>query len=224
MFWNQPDVFSAETGDMGIEALQTDIQRFIAIIAFCLMAIFALVQAIPVTKTEQDQGTEKQHLSADLPKKERVSLKPGNQGTAKDTSRPAVAEKGVGTNQEGPSVAFASDGVFLDLMRTGKIALFIQVTGMMQVFQAVRMGETIAFSLGRPARDLDLWEIKRDMVPQKILDAFRRWTALAKKEKMVLVGLSPEISRRIRGRNVTSGRFIIMNEGRVSYHPTKGRS
>ena len=36
-----------------IEALQTDTMRFLAILAICLMVIFALVQAIPMETKDQ---------------------------------------------------------------------------------------------------------------------------------------------------------------------------
>ncbi len=35
--------------DAGFEDLQTDVMRFMAILAFCLMAVFALVQSLPLT-------------------------------------------------------------------------------------------------------------------------------------------------------------------------------
>ena len=45
-----PPAVGAAGGDT--EALQTDVMRFMAIIGLCLMAVFALVQGIPV----QEQG------------------------------------------------------------------------------------------------------------------------------------------------------------------------
>jgi len=53
MFQNRSDILKDNELDIETETLQTDIQRFLAIIGFCLMAIFALVQAIPVTSHEQ---------------------------------------------------------------------------------------------------------------------------------------------------------------------------
>ncbi len=38
----------AEGSSYELEALQTDVMRFMAILGFCLMAIFALVQSLPV--------------------------------------------------------------------------------------------------------------------------------------------------------------------------------
>ena len=40
---------SGHGDDAGFEELQTDVMRFMAILAFCLMAVFALVQSMPLT-------------------------------------------------------------------------------------------------------------------------------------------------------------------------------
>ncbi len=40
---------SGHGNDAGFEDLQTDVMRFMAILAFCLMAVFALVQSFPLT-------------------------------------------------------------------------------------------------------------------------------------------------------------------------------
>ena len=56
-----------------IEALQTDVMRFIAILGICLMVIFALVQALPVSSnTNQPDLMNKdllEHQIEDLEKK-----------------------------------------------------------------------------------------------------------------------------------------------------------
>jgi cell division protein FtsB len=56
MFTGEQDLLSGETMDASTESLQTDIQRFVAILGFCLMALFALVQALPVTGAKQDMA------------------------------------------------------------------------------------------------------------------------------------------------------------------------
>ena len=43
---------SADTDVGGAADLQTDVMRFMAILALCLVAIFALVQSIPLTPAE----------------------------------------------------------------------------------------------------------------------------------------------------------------------------
>jgi DNA repair exonuclease SbcCD ATPase subunit len=58
MFSQTDDLIFDNSLESETEALQTDIQRFIGIIAFCLMAIFALVQAIPLTTNEDEAAIE----------------------------------------------------------------------------------------------------------------------------------------------------------------------
>ena len=43
----------------GVADLQTDVMRFMAIISLCLMAIFALVQSIPLAPVVQETGQAK---------------------------------------------------------------------------------------------------------------------------------------------------------------------
>jgi len=71
VFSQQEDLFLGDNGNSENEALQTDIQRFIAILGFCLMAVFALIQSIPVTGTEKeaaikDFGNKTGQQEADL--------------------------------------------------------------------------------------------------------------------------------------------------------------
>jgi len=42
----------------GMEELQTDVMRFMAILAFCLVAIFALVQSLPLIPPASPRGTQ----------------------------------------------------------------------------------------------------------------------------------------------------------------------
>jgi hypothetical protein len=58
MFTGEQDLLSGEYMDGSTESLQTDIQRFVAILGFCLMAVFALVQALPVTGAKPDMALE----------------------------------------------------------------------------------------------------------------------------------------------------------------------
>ena len=51
--WDSPPGIAGDTGASDTEALQTDVMRFMAILALCLMAIFALVQSIPTLPEEE---------------------------------------------------------------------------------------------------------------------------------------------------------------------------
>lgn len=285
------------------EALQTDIQRFIAILGFCLMAVFALVQSIPVTepdldlalahlertvaaqkeqldelmsenrrlKMETDLLIQHSHVALDLRKKleaarrslrlerekmERLIQEKVNQSqeliqyeaalrerdkkihafktvrdrikntlekildtnTAEVVKLPVIESAGI---KKGRYVAFESDSVFMGLLTSEKIELFIDVEGMNQAFKVFNGPEGIQFAPGNPA-GLDLWEIESSTVPQEIIIAFRAWTTLSSQKKRFIVGLTPPISRPIRKAEKRNGRFLIKTGGVVVYTPYGG--
>ncbi len=310
MFWNQENLLESRAGDAETEALQTDVLRFLAILGFCLMAVFALVQAIPVTSDSRGplieslkKRIESQNIEITQLKKENERLKAAfadaraaaqQEEKAQDLrkafeqalgrleemrerilklerenlSREANEEKLKRRLEErsgaiervreekaeleellrekaaemvkipapkptpGPQpdtserksepgkerglyVAFASDRVFLDLLRAGRIKMFIRIVKADQVFRVSYEGGGFDFSTGSPAGGLDLWELGEDTVPDALLEAFSDWTTLASKEKMLIVGLPSDISRQIRSRVSEDGRLIIMSGGKV---------
>jgi len=300
VFWNNEDVYPAQL-DGENESLQTDILRFMAIIGFCLMAVFALVQAIPVTNPVKNAVIENLSHDPSLLEEDLDHLKSDNRKLIKDLNsmikyegiarsrqkeldqaredlfvqkekldrlstekimrqedmfhykkllskreeeiralkaakervnkimektieeplpgpekRPAHEYKEA-AKEKGLYVAFSSDRVFLELLGSGKISMFITVTGMEQGFQATKKGGRIDFKTASPGIGLDLWEVKENMVPFEILEAFKAWTTLSSRKKILIVGLTPEISRQIRGKKVSEGRFIINSGGRVVY-------
>jgi len=309
MLWQETDLLTSPYGDAENETLQTDIQRFMAIIGFCLMAVFALVQALPVTGSNQTTKIEDLRQRIDRQKAALKNLMSENERLIKDVEQmaqykeiarslqkqlsradadlskqkekmvrmarekmagqenladyqrrlskrddeisqlreakarvQAVLEKIAGKingfvekknqpdikpdlkkekakEKKGLYVAFASDRVFLDLLSQSKISLFIQVTGMNKGFQVIKTGRHIRFIAGNPHQDLDLWEVKAHMVPAEILDAFKAWSTLSSRDKMLIVGLTPEISHRIRGSKGISGRLIIKEGGMVVHLP-----
>lgn len=64
MFWESENLLTGQPTDSDTEVLQTDIQRFLAILGFCLMAVFSLVQAIPVQNGEGDPQLK--HIQSQL--------------------------------------------------------------------------------------------------------------------------------------------------------------
>ena len=301
MFQQDENLLNTQYGADEIEMLQTDIQRFLAILAFCLLPVFMLVQSIPVVSYEKNTVIEKlsrrieeQNGELDRLRKENVTLNedmgrllndPDINGRLRVDLNKAmerishqrekiealVQEKILGQNdltslkrqlmerdvkirklireknqvkrlfekatkglkafiqkelkpdtdvqvakeEKGLYVAFESDSAFIDLLETGKIQLFIHVTGAKQTFRAIRMKNRIQFKPGAPLDGLDLWEIKKIMIPREILDAFRKWTTLATREMMFVVGLSSDLSRQIREKEVQAGRILIDRDGKV---------
>lgn len=303
MFWQETDLRGSDYGEKENETLHTDILRFLSIIGFCLMAVFALVQGIPVTGMKQEAAIENLDYSAIAQTRELEYLRAENKmlnselnrlirykriaqsrekeldWTKKELDRQKALidglteqtisekedlmeykrllsqrEKEIGrlkqakkqvelimreavtklsdfkgelmaagppqaetVKQKGLYVAFKSDRVFLDLLRADKISLLINVSGIKAGFRVIDNGNSFDFLSGAHKADCDLWEIKEHMVPEKILDAFKSWTTLSSKEKILTVGLTPEISSQIKDRKVTSGRFLIKEGGVISY-------
>jgi len=58
--------YSSSEGDEQIEALQTDVMRFMAIIGLCLMAIFSIVQSMPYQSADETPKEELHKLQADI--------------------------------------------------------------------------------------------------------------------------------------------------------------
>jgi len=308
MFRQQDDLLYGMQGEGDTEALQTDIQRFIAILGFCLMAIFALVQAIPVTSHEKETVIDDLSQRVVLQKEELDHLKSENERLKEELNRlaqyagisrsladeltdvekklelqaamiaqlssekverqrdlvatkreletrdrkisrlmdektraeqlleklrkalnaPKPAKKEPSriprkaAEQRGLYVAFESDRVFMDLLGSGKISLFIKVMDAGQGFKVISRGGMIDFKLGVSTQCLDLWEVKESMVPSRIIEEFKNWTTLASRKKMLIVGLTSEISRQIRERKTLSGSFIIRSGGKVTYSPDEG--
>jgi hypothetical protein len=128
---------------------------------------------------------------------------------------PAVEKKEDPKAVQGLYVAFESDRVFLDLLEGRKVELFISLPAVKQSFRVFRQDGKIAFDAGIPSGGLDLWEIREIMVPAEIRDAFKKWTTLASREKMFVVGLPSELSQQIRDRRTQGGRILIGGQGTV---------
>ncbi len=65
--WQAGIFASGPDGERGGGELQTDVMRFMAILAFCLVAIFALVQSIPSAPTRSPQPPEPTAFAPEIP-------------------------------------------------------------------------------------------------------------------------------------------------------------
>lgn len=112
-----------------LEMLQTDIMRFMAIIALCLLAIFAMVQslgevaevppgALPVepTPVESIQPTPDEPFAVADPVP----------APAPDPVPPAPARKPKPLEPQGFTLRFADDTAFMTLLRQGRVALQVR--------------------------------------------------------------------------------------------------
>ncbi len=77
---------SADSDSGGAADLQTDIMRFMAILSLCLVAIFALVQSIPMTPTPESTGQEQPRTAVNA--EEAVAITELRETRAEPTPRP----------------------------------------------------------------------------------------------------------------------------------------
>lgn len=63
--WHSHHSHAASDESGGMEHLETDIMRFMAILAFCLVAIFALVQSIPMQSPEESEPLQVEQIPAE---------------------------------------------------------------------------------------------------------------------------------------------------------------
>ena len=306
MFWVEERYLSNEEFVTETASLETDVFRFLAIIGFCLLAIFALVQAMPFTglttenpiedfsqkfREQQHQlkgletenrslqkeierlsqeasleeafkeqvewaeiaiGRQRQQIQRLIMEKEerkrdlfaynqQIEMRDMKIRQLEDDMRrmefrlekeqksvePIKAELSTQqvlkpvTSKSSPTrglyVAFENDSVFMNLLNSHKIVLYIRVLNLEKGFRVVPRNGRTDFESGIPASELDFWEIREDVVPSEIIRAFRAWTTLGSQKKMYLVGLTQEISLQVRNKEKESGRVIIRADGQVVF-------
>ena len=83
---------AADTDVGGAADLQTDVMRFMAILSLCLVAIFALVQSIPLTPVEPPAEQEAETEAPAVAKPEVIETVPEPVSVTKPTKTPEVAE------------------------------------------------------------------------------------------------------------------------------------
>ena len=120
------------------DGLQTDVMRFMAIIAFCLVAVLALVKDVS-QNVAQDVRTEVLVDAPPPPPARPVKVKPAPvrtpdleprvevaQPVAPEVSEPAPepVAPAPAVPETGLVLRFASDADFLQLVRSGKVRLF----------------------------------------------------------------------------------------------------
>ena len=105
-----------------VEALQTDVMRFMAILGFCLMVIFALVQSIPTHKADSPPNIVPSQIPSEITVKD-----DGADDVVKD-ALPEKLEKRAPdeslSEEKGFSLHFENDGALIHLVRHKKVHLY----------------------------------------------------------------------------------------------------
>ena len=179
-----------DTDAGGAADLQTDIMRFMAILALCLVAIFALVQSIPLVPEAPSQSPAE---AAPPPITETIEPVPRTPPQAQaPVPEPAEAEKAVqltrpkwtpdvvpepgpppptdATETEGFTLRFESDLALTRLVATGKVGFYAIADG-----RARRMTVSDSrISFWDASAPTSYHEMDAGTVPQPVIDALAR--------------------------------------------------
>jgi hypothetical protein len=181
-----------ETDAGGAADLQTDIMRFMAILALCLVAIFALVQSIPlvpeapsqspasaapppVARSAEAQPTpepkvEPQPAPEPEPELESpIPLARPEPGPATVPGQPAAAPAEV-ARDEGFTLRFESDLALTRLVAAGKVGLYAMSDGRARRM-TVRDSRISFWDASTPSR---YHEMEAGTVPRPVVDALSR--------------------------------------------------
>jgi hypothetical protein len=171
-------------GDAGGAAdLQTDIMRFMAILSLCLVAIFALVQSLPMAPAPTPPASTAAEPVPERPATQAVAAAPvkapprqpePSYSTAKPTPPAAIvsvplAQAPVAEEpaEEGFTLRFASDLALTRLVARGEIAFYaIDNTDARQL--SVRSSQLRFWTSRRPS---EFHEMERSTVPGPVVDA-----------------------------------------------------
>jgi hypothetical protein len=161
----------AEAG--GATDLQTDVMRFMAILSLCLVAIFALVQSIPLAPTPPVpeapvQDSQAETTLVELPpdpvqKREIVLIRPAP--VAAEPLAPAVAPA-----KDGFSLRFETDAALTRLVARQLVGLYA-ITPESSSRMGITGGDISFWSASLPGQ---YHEMDKSTVPDNVLAAFRK--------------------------------------------------
>jgi len=177
--------FDADGG--GAADLQTDIMRFMAILSLCLVAIFALVQSLPMapepspTVTAPEEPPPVAKVSAGSPAKPPApalatppALAPQAAAAPKPVAAPRVnappAAESKRPDQQGFTLRFASDPALARLVARGDVAFYALGSGR-SLKLAVRDSRMSFWDASTPGA---FHEMEKSTVPAAVVDALAR--------------------------------------------------
>lgn len=162
---NEFDQYDAE-----IEVLQTDVMRFLAIIAFSLLIIF-----IPLIQVISQQQPVKGDENVQVKQAGKQAEKP----LGKDEKKHSVSSK-----EKKERLLVFEEGGFEDLLAEKKIKGYTIVTGKNLVFEFQRMNNTYVFNKVDALDAGLLLALRESTLPNTLIPTFRRiYPALATQKK-----------------------------------------
>ncbi len=174
--WNRDSGTEGYREAGGMEDLQTDVMRFMAILAFCLVAIFALVRSMPMVPEQLAQ----RHDAAARRPATTSSLRPVAQPPSVATQRPAPKRAARQTTAAPPketqptfTLRFASDAALQRLVRSRQVQLYALAKGSVWRLSP-QASELLFVPAAAPAR---IHEMTEDTVPARLVRALTRAAA-----------------------------------------------
>ncbi|MCR9259434.1 MAG: hypothetical protein NXH95_06910 [Pseudomonadaceae bacterium] len=180
------------------DSLQADVMRFMAIVAFCLIAVLAMVRNSPgVEKVIEPQQSAVYVLSDPRPEPERQpepvpEPEPEPEPTPTPTPTPTQEPEpeppaAPSDTTKGLTLAFASEADFMRLISKGRITLYAYAGR-----SFLTTSDTYSFHSTKPPQQF--YEIDKQTIPSHVLEA----ADLQEKADLQWgVGLSPRIEKQI---------------------------
>jgi len=204
------------------ESLQADVMRFMAIIAFCLIAILALVRSVePAAERERAAAAEVAPALAQRPPMEPAAPKtvepspeqqaPTRTASAEPAQPDPVPAPAPQTGEEGLSLRFASDRDFLRLVSRGDIRVFA-----FNDAEVLSLNGDIRFQPATsPGR---VHELLAETIPELVVGALRRHAAPDAYNWGI--AMPDRLARQIRGyvEDGATGELVINRFGEVRHH------
>jgi hypothetical protein len=198
-----------------VEALQTDVMRFMAILGFCLMVVFALVKSMPMAPPDSRPRIDKPDSVAQVTLAKGVkAADPGRITT--EPPRPAPVSR-----EEAPKgfvLRFSSEKSLAALVERGDVGFYamagnhswrLTLAGRHPVFEAAH----------RPGA---FYQMAPQTVPDAYKSAFNRRVAAFGRERRIWGVTLPQRIRAAIRRQMErhpGGVLIIQEDGRVAYLP-----
>ena len=198
----------------GASDLQADVMRFMAIISLCLVAIFALVNGLPVTPAAPDPVAAKPEPVAAKPEPVAAKPDPVEEVIVAEVSAEIINDASIAAatpSEEGFTLSFETDAALMSLVNRQVVGLYAIAPD-----KAQRMNvEGGAISFWPASVPGQFHEMDRSTVPSAVLAAFQ--TGKERSDVKWGVTLPADMSRKLNGylTNERGGSLTIASSGQI---------
>ena len=215
----------------GVADLQTDVMRFMAILAICLVAIFALVQSIPLDTVPAEPTATPQAESEPVPTPvpdpvpepipepvaEPIPEPVAEPIPAAVEARTPAAPTQVPTPREGFTLQFETDLALTRLTARNEVALYA-IGREKSLRMSVNRGRLSFWPASTPNQ---FFEMETSTVPDDVVQAYLRTAPGNTDEVQWGVTLPPSLQEKLNGflESADGGALLISADGRLRLEP-----